>query len=212
MLQILGRISSINVRKVLWACDEIGIAFERSDWGLGFRPTQSPEFLALNPNALVPVIVEDDGASEKFVLWESNTICRWLAARSGRDDLLPIDPRGRARVEQWMDWQAGELNNAWRYAFMALVRKSAMHADDAAVEASRVAWNRHMQILDAQLAKTGAFGAGAVFTLADIVLGLAVHRWQMTPMDKPALAAVAAYVKRLRTRAGFIQHAAKETP
>ena len=208
MLQILGRISSINVRKVLWACDEIGIAYERSDWGLGFRPTQSPEFLALNPNALVPVIVEDDGA---FVLWESNAICRYLAARHDREDLLPTEPRDRAHVEQWMDWQAGELNNAWRYAFMSLVRKSAAHADAAAIEASRAAWNRHMRILDTQLAKTGAFAAGAAFTLADIVLGLSVHRWRMTPMDKPALPAVAAYVERLRARAGFLQHAAKET-
>jgi glutathione S-transferase len=121
MLQVLGRTSSINVRKVLWACDEIGIPHQRSDWGLGFRPTRSPEFLALNPNALVPVMIEDDGA---FVLWESNTICRYLAARHGRHDLLPAEARGRARVEQWMDWQAGELNNAWRYAFMALVRQS----------------------------------------------------------------------------------------
>ena len=208
MLQILGRISSINVRKVLWACDEIGIAYERSDWGLGFRPTQSPEFLALNPNALVPVIVEDDGA---FVLWESNAICRYLAARHDREDLLPTEPRDRAHVEQWMDWQAGELNNAWRYAFMSLVRKSAAHGDAAAVEASRAAWNRHMRILDTQLAKAGAFAAGAAFTLADIVLGLSVHRWRMTPMDKPALPAVAAYVERLRARAGFLQHAAKET-
>lgn len=209
MLQILGRITSINVRKVLWACDEIGIAHERSDWGLGFRSTQSPEFLALNPNALVPVIVEDDGA---FVLWESNTICRYLAARHARHDLLPAEPRQRARIEQWMDWQAGELNNAWRHAFLGLVRKSAAHADAAAIEDSRQAWNRHMQILDAQLAATGAFVAGPGFTLADILLGLAVHRWQMTPIEKPALAAVEAYAARLRLRPAFIRHAAQETP
>jgi len=73
MLRVLGRVSSINVRKVLWTCDEIGLPFEREDWGLGFRSAQSPEFLALNPNGLVPVIVD-----EGFVLWESNTICRYL--------------------------------------------------------------------------------------------------------------------------------------
>lgn len=209
MLQVLGRTSSINVRKVLWACEEIGLSCDRSDWGLGFRSTQTPEFLALNPNALVPVIVEDGGA---FVLWESNTICRYLAARHGRHDLLPVEPRARAHVEQWMDWQAGELNSAWRYAFMALVRKSPAHADATAVETSRVGWNRHMQILDGQLAKTGAYAAGSEFTLADIVLGLAVHRWAMTPIDKPTLPAVAAYVERLRERDGFLQHAAMETP
>ncbi|MES2958695.1 MAG: glutathione S-transferase, partial [Pseudomonadota bacterium] len=195
MLRVLGRQSSINVRKVLWACDEIGLPFAREDWGLGFRPTQSPEYLALNPNALVPVLV-DDG----FVLWESNTICRYLAVRQGRDDLLPAAPRERARVEQWMDWQAGELNNAWRYAFMALVRRSPAHTDAEAIAASQDAWNRHMQILDAQLAQTGAYAVGPTFTLADIVLGLAVHRWSMTPIERPALAAVAAYVARLSER------------
>ena len=207
MLQVLGRRSSINVRKVLWACDEIGLAVERSDRGQGFQPTRSPEFLALNPNALVPVIID-----EGFVLWESNTICRYLAAQHGRHDLLPTAARERACVEQWMDWQAGELNNAWRYAFMALVRQSPAHADAEAVEASREAWNRHMQILDTQLAKTGAYAAGPGFTLADIVLGLSVHRWLMTPIDKPALPAVAAYLERLRGRAGFLQHATKDTP
>jgi glutathione S-transferase len=209
MLHVLGRISSINVRKVLWTCDEIGVAYERSDWGQGFRPTQSPEFLALNPNALVPVIVEDDGA---FVLWESNTICRYLATRHGRNDLLPNDPRERARVEQWMDWQATDLNQANRYAFLALVRKNPAQPDAVAVEASRLAWNRHMQVLDAHLARTGAFAAGAAFTLADIVLGLSVHRWLMTPIERPALPALAEYAQRLRERAGFVQHAAKDTP
>jgi glutathione S-transferase len=207
MLQIFGRISSINVRKVLWTCDELGLPFVREDWGIGFRSTQAPEFLARNPNALVPVI--DDAG---FVLWESNTICRYLAAKHGRGDLLPADAAGRARVEQWMDWQAGELNNAWRYAFMALVRQSPAHIDKAAIEASRHNWNRHMQILDAQLEQTGAYAAGCAFSLADIVLGLSVHRWLMTPIVRPELPAVAAYVERLHQRAGFTQHASKETP
>jgi glutathione S-transferase len=207
MLQVLGRCSSINVRKVLWTCDEIGLPFTREDWGLGFRSTQAPEFLALNPNALVPVI-DDDG----FVLWESNAICRYLAVRHGRSELLPTDPQARARVEQWMDWQAGELNNSWRYAFMALSRKSPAHTDATAIAASRHNWNRHMQILDGQLDKTGAYAAGRAFTLADIGLGLSVHRWLMTPIERPELAAVGAYVDRLRQRPGFVQHASKETP
>ena len=196
MLKVLGRISSINVRKVLWTCDEIGIPFEREDWGIGFKSPRAAEFLALNPNAKVPVICEDDG----FVLWESNTICRYLVARQGHGDLLPSEPRERAHVEQWMDWQAGDLNTAWRYAFWALVRKSPDYADAAAIEHSRLEWNRHMQILDAQLERSGAFVAGPDFTLADVGLGLALHRWTMAPMDKPALAAVAAYRERLGRR------------
>ena len=124
MLKILGRSDSINVRKVLWTCAEIGLPFELEPWGAGVRATQDPAFLALNPNALVPVLRDGD-----VVLWESNTICRYLAATHGREDLLPQQPAARAAVEQWMDWQAGELNNAWRYAFMSLVRKSAAHTD-----------------------------------------------------------------------------------
>ena len=98
MLQILGRSSSINVRKVLWLCAEIGVPYQQQMWGTGFQSTQAPEFLALNPNALVPVIREGD-----FVLWESNTICRYLAGKHHRGDLLPEAPEARARVEQWMD-------------------------------------------------------------------------------------------------------------
>jgi len=206
-LRILGRVSSINVRKVLWTCDELGLPFAREDWGLGFQSTRSPEFVSLNPNALVPVLV-DDG----FVLWESNTICRYLAARERRTDLLPADARGRARVEQWMDWQAADLNNAWRYAFMALVRHSPEHADATALQASVQAWNRQMQILDVQLERTGAYVAGETFTLADINLGLCLHRWQMAPIERPTLPAVAAYRERLGQRAGFLRHAAKDTP
>ncbi len=207
MLEVHGRTSSINVRKVLWTCDELGLAYAREDWGIGFRSPQAPEFLARNPNGLVPVIVD-----EGFVLWESNTICRYLAARHDRADLLPADAQARARVEQWMDWQAGELNNAWRYAFMGLVRQSPAHRDAAAIEASLDSWNRHMQILDTQLAHTGAYVAGPAFTLADIVLGLSVHRWLMTPIVRPELPAVASYVRRLSQRPAFMPHASKGTP
>ncbi|MEO7152725.1 MAG: glutathione S-transferase, partial [Burkholderiaceae bacterium] len=173
MLQVLGRASSINVRKVLWTCAELGLAPEHIEWGAGELSLASSEYRALNPNGLVPVL--RDGP---VTLWESNTICRYLAARERRTDLLPDDPLGRARVEQWMDWQATELNTAWRYAFMALVRRSAAHRDPAAIDASAVAWNRHMVILDAALAGAGPFVSGAVFTLADVVLGLVVHRWR----------------------------------
>ena len=202
MLQVLGRSSSINVRKVLWTCDELGLPFAREDWGMGFASTQAPEFLALNPNALVPVI-KDGG----FVLWESNTICRYLAAREGRTDLLPGEPQARALVEQWIDWQAGQLNNAWRYAFLALSRKSPAHTDAAAINASVHDWNRQMRLFEAQLVKTGAYAVGPSFTLADICLGLAVHRWLKTPITRPDLPAVAAYVERLRQRPAYGVHA-----
>ena len=207
MLKLLGKSSSINVRKVQWLCAEMQLGYEQEQWGSGFSSTSVPEFVALNPNAMVPVIL-DDG----FVLWESNSICRYLAGRQARHDLLPLQAQDRARVEQWMDWQATELNNAWRYAFMALVRKSPAHNDAAAVVASVGNWNRHMEMLDAQLAKTGAFVAGEQFTLADIVLGLSANRWYMTPMERPKLPAVHAYFERLSQRPPFLQHGRNGTP
>lgn len=210
MIRLLGRFSSINVRKVSWTLHELGLPFEREDWGAGFRPTRDPAFLALNPHAQVPVLV--DRRDGDTVLWESNAICRYLAAREHAEQLLPADPLGRARVEQWMDWQASDLNAAWRDAFMALVRGSAAHADPARVAASAAAWNRCMAVLDAQLARTGAFVAGAQFTLADVVIGLSVHRWRLTPIERPLLPAVDAYVERLRERKAYGLHAPDDLP
>jgi glutathione S-transferase len=200
-LTVLGKASSINVRKVLWTCVELGLDPAREDWGSGFADTRVPEFLALNPNGLVPVLREGER-----VLWESNTICRYLCAREGRTDLLPAAPWPRALVERWMDWQATELNTAWRGAFMSLVRRDPAHADPARIASSIVAWNAAMAILEAQLAVTGGFVAGPDFTLADIGIGLSVNRWRMTPMERPDLPAVAAYVARLAQRAGWRLH------
>ena len=207
MLKILGRASSINVRKVLWTCAELDIAFEREDWGTGFRSTDVAEFRALNPNALVPVIKDDD-----FVLWESNSIIRYLAARHGDDRFYPREPRLRARVDQWIDWQASDLNASWSYAFMALIRHSPAHQDTAAIAASGARWSGNMAILDCQLATTGGFVAGAEFTLADIPIGLSVHRWFATPLAHPRYRAVDAYYERLSQRAGFLLHGRNGLP
>jgi glutathione S-transferase len=212
MLQILGKASSINVRKVLWACHELAVPYELQPWGSGHQSTASPAFRALNPNALVPVIRDGD-----FVLWESNAICRYLAAEYGAaghggTDLLPTAPRERAIVEQWMDWQSTELNNSWRYAFTALVRQRPTHTDRSAIADSIGNWNRHMSILDERLQSTGAFVAGRQFTLADIVLGLATHRWLSTPMERPVLPSVSAYYERLSERPGFLAHGRNGNP
>lgn len=206
-MRVLGRSSSINVRKVLWTCTEIGVDVEREDWGIGSRPTSDPAFLALNPNAQVPVLVDGE-----VVLWESNTICRYLAMRHRRFDLLPRQAEPRARVEMWMDWQATDLNAAWRYAFLALVRNSPDHCDTAAIRRSVDQWNRLMGLLDGQLAATGAYVAGEGFTLADVVLALSANRWLSTPMDRPALRHVGAWLDRMSTRVGFLAHATNGLP
>lgn len=198
MITIYGKASSINVRKVLWACIELGLHFEREDWGSGLRSTDAPEFLEMNPNGLVPVIRDAD-----FVLWESNTIIRYFASEYGGASLYPVQPRQRARIDQWIDWQASDLNKSWGYAFMALVRNSPAHRDPEQVAASAAAWSKYMTVLDKQLEKTGSYVAGDAFTLADIPIGLSVHRWFSTPLTHPHLPAVSAYYDSLAQRAGY---------
>ena len=209
MLEVLGRPSSINVRKVLWTCVEVGLEVRQVPWGAGELSLQSPEFLALNPLGLVPVLRD---TATGLVLRESNTICRYLAARAGRHDLLPAAPTARAEVEMWMDWMATELNNAWRHAFMGLVRKSPAFQDAEAIAASAAQWNRQMALLEQALQRTGAHVTPQGFTLADVVLGLAVHRWFMTPIEHAALPAVAAYYERLGEREGFRLHGRNGMP
>lgn len=207
MIRILGKASSINVRKVLWTCAEIGLDYDRQDYGSGFNRTDTPEFLALNPNGLVPVIEDEAG-----VLWESNAICRYLATAAARTDLLPADPRGRALVEQWMDWQATELNSSWRIPFLGLVRRDPAYSDPDMIAAGVEAWNSMMGILDRHLTSREAYATGATFTLADVVLGLSVNRWRMTPMERPSYPAITAYHERLLARPGYRAHGANGLP
>ena len=189
-LKVLGRTTSINVRKVLWTCAELDLHFEHVE--------KDAALLARNPNAMVPVI--DDGG---FVLWGSNAICRYLVGKQPRSTLLPADPEARARVEQWMDWQATELNTSWRYAFNGLVRKSPAHSDPAAIAEGVESWNRHMRMLDDHFAHGGQFITGEFFTLADVVVGLSTHRWLLSPIVRPPLDAVHGYYQRLSVRPAF---------
>jgi glutathione S-transferase len=198
-LRILGRTSSINVRKVLWTCAELDLTFEHVE--------TDPRLLARNPNAMIPVI--QDG---EFVLWESNAICRYLAGKLPRSTLLPEHAQSRARVEQWMDWQATELNTAWRYAFLALTRKSPAHQEPALIAASVESWNRHMRMLDEHFQHGGQFVTGEFFTLADVVLGLSTHRWLLAPFERPNLDAVHLYYQRLSVRPAFRAHVSPDVP
>jgi glutathione S-transferase len=208
MLTVLGKSTSINVRKVLWTCRELDLEFDNPQWGAGHRGTDDPEFLSLNPVGLVPVLIDGD-----LVLSESNTIVRYLANAYGADSaLLPLAPRERALVEKWMDWQATELNSAWRYAFTSLVRHDPSKQDRALLTESISTWLKMMRILDAQLERTGAFVAGARLTAADIVIGLSVQRWYATPFARPELPSVRRYFERLGERAGFQEFVGNGVP
>ena len=206
-IKILGRVTSINVRKVLWAADEMGLAYDREDWGLPIRDPKVPEFLALNPNGQVPVLIDGD-----FVLWESNAVLLYLAETYGRGTLLTEDPHLRARMYQWLGWQASELNPPWGYAVNALVRHTPGYDDPAKIADSIERWTVEMELLEGHLAKGESYVAGRQFTLADIAIGLSVHRWFMTPFEKADLPAVAQYYGRLKERPAGVAWLGAGTP
>jgi glutathione S-transferase len=197
MLKIYGHQSSINVRKVLWTCEELGLPFERED-----RDTRG-----LNPVRMVPVI-DDDG----IIVWESNAIVRYLATSRGRSDLAPTEPVARARVEQWMDWQASDFNNSWRIPFQALVRHNPACQDPVALQASIELLNSNVGIIDTQLARTRACIAGEHFTMADIVIGLSLQRWRAIPIQRPHYPNVERYYDQLLQRQGLHRYAHENFP
>ena len=195
MLRVLGRETSINVRKVLWTADALGIPYEREDWGMPLRDPKVPEFLRLNPNGQVPVIVDSD-----FVLHESGAIMGYLCDKHGETSLLPREARARGLVMQWLLWQATELNAQWGYAVYALLRKEPGYEDQDRITDSARRWGAKMRMLEDRLAQTGRYVAGEAFTIADIALGLSVRRWMAIPAEKPELPAVRRYYDELRTQ------------
>ncbi|MCU4414219.1 glutathione S-transferase [Acinetobacter sp. WU_MDCI_Axc73] len=200
MIKILGRTDSINVRKILWLCDELNLDYVREDWGRGFASPKQIEFLALNPNATIPVLIDGD-----FILWQSNSIIRYLANAYSGEYLYPKEPQQRAIIDQWIDWQGIELNNSWTYALMHIIRHSPEHQDFEKVSQSIEAWNAMMHILEQQLAKTRAYVAGKNFSLSDIVIGLSVQRWYLTPFDKPDYPNIKAYYALLSKREAYMR-------
>jgi glutathione S-transferase len=178
MIKIWGRISSINVRKVVLVAQDIGIGFDRIDAGGAFGVVKTPEYLAKNPNALVPVL-EDD----QVQLWESNVIVRYLCARHAADALYPLALPRRFDAERWMDWQQTTLNPAGRVAFMQWIRTPAERRDAQAIAQSVAATEGLLAMLDDHLARR-PFIAGDTLTMADFPIACEVHRWVNLPQPR----------------------------
>ena len=179
MIKVWGRISSINVRKVVFTAQLLGIPFERVDAGAAFGVTKTPDYLARNPNALVPLLEDGD-----FLLWESNVIVRYLCAKHAEAGLYPQDLRTRFDAERWMDWQQTTLNGAGRDAFLQLIRTPPEQRDARALAASVAATGPLLATLDARLADR-PFLAGERLTMADIPIACEMHRWWGLPLDHP---------------------------
>jgi glutathione S-transferase len=181
MLRIWGRNNSVNVQKPLWCCEEMGVQYERVDAGGTFGVVNTPQYRNLNPNGLVPTI-EDDG----FVLWESNAIVRYLAAKHSAGKLWPEDLNVRAEADKWMDWQNTTFWPTFRPLFWNLVRTPADQRDDKAMEDSRLKTAEILEYLDAHL-KNRAYVAGDALTMGDIPMGCALQRWMTLPIDHPEM-------------------------
>lgn len=199
MLKIWGRLSSVNVQKVVWCADELGLAYERIEAGGKFGLVDTPQYRAMNPNGLIPVI-DDDG----FVLWESNAIVRYLANKHGAGSLCPAEPRSRASADRWMDWQATTLNPAIGPAFIQLIRTPAEKRDASVIDAACKSAELKLALLDAHLA-THTHVAGEVFTMGDIPLGCSVDRWMKLPITRCARPHVERWYAQLRMRPGMQQ-------
>ncbi|MDD5029156.1 MAG: glutathione S-transferase [Rhodoferax sp.] len=180
MLHIWGRLSSINVRKVVWAARETGMPFTRTDAGLAFGVVKTPEYLHLNPNAQVPTLQDDE-----LVLWESNVIVRYLCARYA-PALYPQDLVQRFDAERWMDWQQTTLNPAGGGAFLQWIRTPEDRRDLSVIAKSVAAMEPLLTLLDQHLSQHAYLG-GAEFSMADIPVACEIHRWFGLPQARPSL-------------------------
>lgn len=193
MLKIWGRVNSINVQKVMWAVDELGIEHERIDAGRHFGVVKEPWYLKMNPNGLVPTI-DDNG----FVLWESNAIVRYLFAKYG----APQTQVERADADRWMEWSVSTFARDLGPVFLGLIRTEPEMRNFPAIEAARTATIENLKILEDHLAGR-SYLCGSQFSMGDIPLGAGISRWYNLPIERPSTPAAEAWYKRLCERPAF---------
>ena len=197
MLKVLGRLTSVNVMKVMWCIDELGIAHERTDIGGPFGGNKEPAYLAKNPNGLVPTI-DDDG----FVLWESNACVRYIASKHGAGSLWPTDPKVRGDADRWMDWQLTTLSAPSAVIFWGLIRTKPEDRDMKAIGEAANKLNELYAVLDKALAGR-KFVAGDQLTIGDIPIGAQTFRWFNLPVERARLPNVEAWFARLSERPAY---------
>jgi glutathione S-transferase len=203
-LRIWGRANSVNVQKVLWCLRELDIAYERIDAGMAFGRNRDPDYLAMNPNGRVPTLVDGD-----FVLWESNSIMRYLVlAYAPGSPVYPDAPKRRADVDRWLDWTLSTVQPVDRPVFWALVRTPVEQRDMAAIQKDADAEAEVWRIADAQLAAR-RFIEGDDFTIADIAIGAYARRWfGVEGISKPRLPHLERWFAQFAGRPGFAQYIA----
>jgi glutathione S-transferase len=201
MLKMWGRNTSSNVQKAMWAVGEMGLQCQRIDVGGPFGKNKEPPYLAMNPNGLVPTLEEEDG----FLLWESNSIIRHLAAKQKSAMLEPVDLKTRALASQWMDWQLSVMGPAITPVFWGLVRTPPEQRDLKAIEAAKAKTTETVKMLDGQLAKT-RFLAGDAFSYGDIPAAVMSRRYRDLVPERPLLQNFERWYAEIAARAAFKEH------
>jgi glutathione S-transferase len=198
MLKIWGRKNSSNVRKALWIAEELGLEYEAINAGGAFGINDQPEYLAKNPNGVVPTIEDGD-----FVLWESNAIVRYLAAQYAPDSALyPSDPKARAQADKWMDWTTSTLAPVFRTVFWGVVRTPAEQQDWEKINAAKATIEGMLRIVDKALA-TQPYLSGDEFGMGDIPLGSFIYAWFEMPIERQQMPHLKAWYERLQQRAAY---------
>ena len=197
MLKILGRNNSSNVQKVLWALGELGLEYTRDDIGGPFGGNRETDYLIMNPNGLVPTLIDGD-----TVLWESNVIVRYLARKYAPNSLLPDSLTDLARAEQWMDWQQTVVAPAHFPVFWGLIRTAPEDRDLDAINNGRDRFEQVMTILDHHLSDS-PFMAGESLSMADIPVGIMVYRWFTLDIERMELPSLHRWYQRLTDRPAY---------
>jgi glutathione S-transferase len=200
MLKIWGRNTSSNVQKAMFAVGELGLAYERIDVGGAFGMNREPAYLAMNPNGLVPTLDEDG-----FLLWESNSIIRYLATKFGAGTLEPADLRTRALASKWMDWQLSVFGPAITPVFWGMIRTPAGQRDHKAIDDGRVKSTAAVKILDDQFAKT-PYAAGDAFSMGDIPIAIMSYRYRELMPERPAFKNFERWYAAIAGRKAFKEH------
>lgn len=196
-ITLWGRASSCNVQKVLWTLEELSLEYQHVPLGGDFGGTADPSYLEMNPNGRVPTLKDGE-----LVVWESDAIVRYLAARYGAGTLWPEDPAERAVADQWMTWGTTELEVDWIWLFWRLVRTPPSKRDMAAIERHLKASCDRFRLLDRHL-QNHDYLAGSRLTMADIPAGMTLYRWFEMEIERPRTPHVEAWYARLCERPAY---------
>ena len=196
MLKIWGRKNSSNVRKALWCAEELGLDYEAIDAGGAFGVVDTPQYRAMNPNGRVPVIEDGD-----FVLWESNTIVRYLCAKQA-SDFYPSDLQARANAEKWMDRTTSPLDDPYTAVLCGIVRTPADQQNWDSINAGRQACIDALKTVEQALAEQ-PYLSGQAFGMGDIPLGCFIYAWFEMPIERPAMPHLEAWYQRLQQRPAY---------